>query len=413
LRKSARKDARVWWGVFVGTKVNIQDLDKAELVAGLFNRSKGGIHATRVDGMDAEEARRRIDEHGSPAFDYFEGRLMKVDLSKDEFDPWRYDRINGEGAAQGVVDKVRAEAQAKKEKIFEAEPFQRLRAEAERDCEGWATEDLVKWAKGVEKFPGRRGIDDDNYKRVYDLTMVLLVLEKRHDVPVAESERLADATRGMKDYLAEVLNIHDKQAQWYEGQGQPVDFFARFHHGNDAYNHMVLAHMHPKHYGAEAAPEDFKEAVGIMADVWTRLLSGGPKELLFDRWQRGGDPGSFEVEVMQAAEKTYTDEQLDAFHVGLKRHLIHAGIKSVSMDYHPDVALKVAGQDADIWMGTTTFPCDTTTIWKDRLEGINEKPGVDYRVVKIYNGRGSNSSFIPVMARPLGRQNGSQRKLQP
>ena len=33
---------------------------------------------------------------------------MKVDLSQDTFDGWLYDRDNGEGTAQKVIDELRA-----------------------------------------------------------------------------------------------------------------------------------------------------------------------------------------------------------------------------------------------------------------------------------------------------------------
>ena len=32
---------------------------------------------------------------------------MKIDLSHDQFDEWGYDRDNGPGAAQKVIDKVK------------------------------------------------------------------------------------------------------------------------------------------------------------------------------------------------------------------------------------------------------------------------------------------------------------------
>jgi len=42
-------------------------------------------------------------------FDYLYGRVLKVDLSKDEFDERLYDRDCGEGAAQRAVNSARAE----------------------------------------------------------------------------------------------------------------------------------------------------------------------------------------------------------------------------------------------------------------------------------------------------------------
>ena len=42
-------------------------------------------------------------------FDYLHGRVLKVELSGDEFDERLYDRDCGEGAAQRAVDSIRAE----------------------------------------------------------------------------------------------------------------------------------------------------------------------------------------------------------------------------------------------------------------------------------------------------------------
>jgi hypothetical protein len=40
-------------------------------------------------------------------FDYLKGRVMKVNLSGDEFDPWLYDRDNGQGAAERAIASIR------------------------------------------------------------------------------------------------------------------------------------------------------------------------------------------------------------------------------------------------------------------------------------------------------------------
>jgi hypothetical protein len=39
-------------------------------------------------------------------FDYFNGKVMKVDIANDEFDPYLYDRDNGPGAAQYAIDRL-------------------------------------------------------------------------------------------------------------------------------------------------------------------------------------------------------------------------------------------------------------------------------------------------------------------
>lgn len=40
-------------------------------------------------------------------FDYLKGRVMKSDLSGDDFDPQLYDRDNGDGAAARVIEELR------------------------------------------------------------------------------------------------------------------------------------------------------------------------------------------------------------------------------------------------------------------------------------------------------------------
>ena len=54
-------------------------------------------------------------------FDYLHGRVLKVDLSGDEFDERLYDRDCGEGAAQRAVDSVRAEKESGKNTAGNAE----------------------------------------------------------------------------------------------------------------------------------------------------------------------------------------------------------------------------------------------------------------------------------------------------
>jgi hypothetical protein len=58
--------------------------------------------------MTVDEARALLAQ-GPPRFDYLAGRVLKVDLDDPTgFDARLYDRDNGAGAAQAVVDAVRA-----------------------------------------------------------------------------------------------------------------------------------------------------------------------------------------------------------------------------------------------------------------------------------------------------------------
>lgn len=89
--------------------VNIEGLNKAEVLRDLYNASKvrglGFFEATGVP-METTEAEELL-KHTTD-FDYLYGKVMKIDLASDvEFKEWLYDRDNGEGAAQRVIDRLR------------------------------------------------------------------------------------------------------------------------------------------------------------------------------------------------------------------------------------------------------------------------------------------------------------------
>lgn len=90
--------------------LDIGGLDKAKLLAGLYNRSKplglGFLEAT-PDGMTVYQARKIIQQQGH-RFDYLNGRVMKIDLRGDTLNPRGFDRDNGAGATQSVVQAIRA-----------------------------------------------------------------------------------------------------------------------------------------------------------------------------------------------------------------------------------------------------------------------------------------------------------------
>ena len=86
--------------------INIANMNKAEVLAKLFNSSKqqgmGFLDSSGASEMSLSEAQEVIDS-GQTYFDYLRGRVMKVDLSGDEFSPALYDRDNGEGAAAAAL----------------------------------------------------------------------------------------------------------------------------------------------------------------------------------------------------------------------------------------------------------------------------------------------------------------------
>ena len=89
--------------------VSLEGLDKTAVFAALFNRSKPqGLGFLQYDPeeMTADTARERFNEC-SEYFDYVDGRVMKIDLSGDEMYTGGYNRDNGIGAAEAVIDTLR------------------------------------------------------------------------------------------------------------------------------------------------------------------------------------------------------------------------------------------------------------------------------------------------------------------
>ena len=90
--------------------VSIKGLNKAEVLLALYNAShiQGMGFLSAVSNYNIEDAREDIEKQGDDLyFDYLHGRVMKVDINGDEFDPWLFDRDNGEGAAEKAIEKLR------------------------------------------------------------------------------------------------------------------------------------------------------------------------------------------------------------------------------------------------------------------------------------------------------------------
>ena len=104
--------------------INIKGIDKATLLAALVNAAPAlGMGRLQDDGKpltrdEAEElwikplraqvSRLMLGDHPRMRFDYVKGRPIKCDIGGDEFDPWLYDRDQGEGAAARVVARLQA-----------------------------------------------------------------------------------------------------------------------------------------------------------------------------------------------------------------------------------------------------------------------------------------------------------------
>jgi len=89
------------------TTIDISGIPKPKLLAALYNRARplgmGYLHYTPED-MTEQEAAQLLENQ--TFFDYLKGRVMKVDLAKNEMYTGAYDRDNGEGACAAVIASI-------------------------------------------------------------------------------------------------------------------------------------------------------------------------------------------------------------------------------------------------------------------------------------------------------------------
>jgi hypothetical protein len=84
--------------------IDISKFKKALVLAALYNASKPqGLGFLHFDPKPMSESEAEELLKNATYFDYVKGRVMKVDLSKNQFDPFLYDRDNGEGAAERAL----------------------------------------------------------------------------------------------------------------------------------------------------------------------------------------------------------------------------------------------------------------------------------------------------------------------
>jgi len=90
-------------------EIDISGLDKAEVLAALYNaaRPQGmGFAQYTPEPMSFAEAQELLGQ--TRRFDYVRGRVMKIDFEEgDVLDVGLYDRDNGEGAAHMVINSLR------------------------------------------------------------------------------------------------------------------------------------------------------------------------------------------------------------------------------------------------------------------------------------------------------------------
>ncbi len=98
------------------SKINIKGLEKWEVFKALYDNAQplGMGWLQFVPGnISEEEAKQAVEQY--IYFDYYRGRVMKVDITGDELDTARYDYDNGTGAAEQALQPL-FDATAKKKK---------------------------------------------------------------------------------------------------------------------------------------------------------------------------------------------------------------------------------------------------------------------------------------------------------
>ena len=95
------------------SSVSIEGLSKAEVLAALYNAAKplgmGFLHYTPEQMTEAQASAVLAScKQDRLYFDYLDGRVMKVDLTNGGFfESALYDRDNGPGAAEQVINELR------------------------------------------------------------------------------------------------------------------------------------------------------------------------------------------------------------------------------------------------------------------------------------------------------------------
>ena len=87
--------------------IDISKKDKGAVLAALYNNSRPqGMGFLHYDPKPMTTAEAEVLLARCADFDYLKGRVMKVDLEGDAFDPRLYDRDLGQGAAARAVATV-------------------------------------------------------------------------------------------------------------------------------------------------------------------------------------------------------------------------------------------------------------------------------------------------------------------
>lgn len=293
------------------------------------------------------------------------------------------------------------------------ERLEKVIAAAIRYCASCSTEDLVHALQEEKAFPSLQGMTSkyDSYsaaQKAYDLTMISYALKRRSDLEQHLSAESQAAFQTIGDQashaVSEAIQSHEKVLDERKSWNASSDFlyFCGGARESDRFQRMILFHALPAYYGPQAAPRIYQRGLKVIANFWGTLLDHGSaaaEALIFQRWaQTPGDADRFNIELTQLAaaqytDKTYPEKTVRQFKTALIQYLLRTAGKDVSMRYHPDEALAQAGAQARLFVGMTTFPFDTRTVFTDFPEG----PGLlSLPRVEIYNGRKGPPLIVPL-----------------
>lgn len=164
--------------------VDISDLNKADVLAALFNaadapRRMGVLQASNGPVIMTEEWATRLINLGNEAtpdyggfnrpgipelyFDYLYGRCLKINLTGNTFDSWGFDRDNGgDGSAQQVIDHLRQTGEVNITPDCEASTWlkQVVDEALKRYDEGDLGGAIVQFLIGTARHPGTKHIPE-------------------------------------------------------------------------------------------------------------------------------------------------------------------------------------------------------------------------------------------------------------
>lgn len=89
------------------TEINIENIDKLLLLKMLWEKSKYAAFHNQSNFMKPQWDDALAEKAITKYIDYFQGKIIKLDLSKNIIDPYLYDRDNGKNTFVNVINSIR------------------------------------------------------------------------------------------------------------------------------------------------------------------------------------------------------------------------------------------------------------------------------------------------------------------